>query len=319
MKTIFKKLSVVFLALVVFACETENTVIDDVFDTVENGAILRQLSVDGILDLFDTSSGITVNLEYQDAKGSAISNIQGVDVQLSFVDKNGTDDSVSGISFGSITGWDNNTEFGLPRASFSYTLADALAAAGLSVDQLNAGDQFVLNFTLNSTSGTFGSANANGNVSAVGGYYSSPYRVTSNAVCKLNEGIFEGEYDVELVDGTNSYFGDTSNAMGEIATFTATSNTDRTMSIGYLERFGFGPYDFSVSLVCGEVVINGNQDIGLSCGGAPPFGIAPPAEGQANGIFDFNDDSVFTIAFTDNPKEACGAPASYVVYQFTKR
>ena len=40
MKTIFKKLSVVFLALVVFACETENTVIDDVFETVENGAIL---------------------------------------------------------------------------------------------------------------------------------------------------------------------------------------------------------------------------------------------------------------------------------------
>ena len=35
MKTIFKKLSVVFLALVVFACETENTVIDDVFETVQ--------------------------------------------------------------------------------------------------------------------------------------------------------------------------------------------------------------------------------------------------------------------------------------------
>ena len=93
MKTIFKKLSVVFLALVVFACETENTVIDDVFDTVENGAILRQLSVDGILDLFDTTSGISVNLEYQDAEGSAIANIQGVDVTLSFVDKNGVDDS----------------------------------------------------------------------------------------------------------------------------------------------------------------------------------------------------------------------------------
>ena len=297
------------------ACETEEKVIDFVFENTQNGAILRQVSVSGLLDLFDTSSGLSVVLEYQDSEGSLASNIQSVGVTLSFVDKNGNGNSIANIPFGQITGWDSNgTPFGLPRASFSYQLSDALAAAGLTIAEVKAGDQFVLDFTLTTTSGqTFTNSDANGNIAAVGGWYSSPYQVTANAVCKLADGFLTGTYSVELIEGESSYLGAT-NGLGETAVITATTNTGRNFSIGYLEALGFGPYDFAVDLVCGETVVMGEQLIGLGC--STNLGIAPP-DGP-NGTFDFTDDSTFTLSITDNPIEDCGRSATQAVYRFTK-
>lgn len=316
MKKILLILGIALSTSFFVACETEEKVVDFVFENTQNGAILRQVSVTGLLDLFDVNSGVSVVLEYQDGEGSLASNIQSVDVSLSFVDKNGNGNSQANIPFGQITGWDaNGTPYGLPRATFNYQLSGALAAAGLTIDEVGAGDQFVLDFTLNTTSGqTFTNSDANGNIAAVGGWYSSPYQVTSNAVCKLADGFLAGNYAVELIEGTSSYFGDTTNGLGETAVVTATSNTGRTISIGYLEVLGFGPYDFQIDLVCGETVVMGEQLIGLGC--STNLGIAPP-DGP-NGTFDFTDDSTFTLAITDNPIEDCGVPATQTVYKFTK-
>lgn len=316
MKKLIFILGVVLSSSLFLACETEEKVIDYVFENTQNGAILRQVSVTGLLDLFDVNSGVTVVLEYQDGEGSLASNIQSVDVSLSFVDKNGNGNSQANIPFGQITGWDaNGTPFGLPRATFNYSLSAALAAAGLAIDEVGAGDQFVLDFTLNTTSGqTFTNSDANGNIAAVGGWYSSPYQVTSNAVCKLPDGFLAGSYAVEIISGESSYLGPGYNGLGETAEIIATSNTGRTISIGYLEIFGFGPYDFQIDLVCGETVVMGEQLIGLGC--SSNLGIAPP-DGP-NGTFDFTDDSTFTLAITDNPIEDCGAAATQSVYKFTK-
>ena len=316
MKKIILILGIVLSTSFFVACETEEKVIDFVFENTQNGAILRQVSVTGLLDLFDVNSGVTVVLEYQDGEGSLASNIQSVDVSLSFVDKNGNGNSQANIPFGQMSGWDaSGTPFGLPRATFNYQLSAALAAAGLSIDDVGAGDQFVLDFTLTTTSGqVFTNADANGNIAAVGGWYSSPYQVTSNAVCKLPDSFLEGTYAVEIIEGTSSYLGSQTNGLGETAVITATSNTGRTISIGYLEVFGFGPYDFQIDLVCGETVVMGEQLIGLGC--STNLGIAPP-DGP-NGTFDFTDDSTFTLAITDNPIEDCGVSASQAVYRFTK-
>lgn len=316
MKKLILILGIVLSSSLFLACETEEKVIDYVFENTQNGAILRQVSVTGLLDLFDVNSGVTVVLEYQDGEGSLASNIQSVDVTLSFVDKNGNGNSQANIPFGQISGWDaNGTPFGLPRATFNYQLSAALAAAGLTIDEVGAGDQFVLDFTLNTTSGqTFTNSDANGNIAAVGGWYSSPYQVTSNAVCKLPEGFLAGSYAVEIISGESSYLGPGYNGLGETAEITATSNTGRTISIGYLEIFGFGPYDFQIDLVCGETVVMGEQLIGLGC--SSNLGIAPP-DGP-NGTFDFTDDSTFTLAITDNPIEDCGVAATQSVYKFTK-
>jgi hypothetical protein len=317
MKKLILILGIVLSTSLFVACETEEKVIDFVFENTQNGAILRQVSVTGLLDLFDVNSGIAVELEYQDGEGSVASNIQSVDVTLSFVDKNGNGNSQANIPFGQMTGWDaSGTPFGLPRATFNYSLSSALAAAGLTIDEVGAGDQFVLDFTLKTTSGqTFTNADANGNISAVGGWYSSPYQVTSNAVCKVADGFMVGEYDVEIISGASSYLGEGVNGLGEIGTLTATSNTGRSLSIGYLEVFGFGPYTFQLDLVCGEVVVMGEQLIGLGCG--TNLGIAPP-DGP-NGVFNPSDDGSFTLAISDNPIEDCGRSTTQAVYRFTKR
>lgn len=317
MKNLYKYVLISFLALSIGACETEEKVIDFVNENTEAGAILRQISATGLLDLFDASSGINIVFEYQDQNGSLASNIQSVDVTLAFKDNDGTGQSVSGIPFGQVTGWSaDGTPYGLPRATFNYTLSAALAAAGLTIDEVAAGDQFIVDFSVKTTDGkSFDSSTPNGNVAAVGGWYSSPYKVTSNAVCKLADGFLVGTYAVEIISGESSYLGPGFNGLGETAVITATSNTGRNISIGYLEILGFGPYDFRVDLVCGDVVVSGEQLIGLGC--STNLGIAPP-DGP-NGTFDFTDDGSFTLAITDNPIEDCGVSATQSVYRFTKQ
>ena len=318
MKKIFYLHFISFLAISIVSCETEEKVIDFVNENVQSGAILRQVSVTGLLDLFDTNSGINMVFEYQDNNGSLVSNIQSVEAVLSFKDNDGTGQSVSGIPFGQITNWSNEgTPYGLPRANFNYSLSEALSAAGLTIDEVAAGDQFIVDFTVNTTNGqSFNNSSANGNVAAVGGWYSSPYQVTSNAVCKLGDGFLVGTYSVELLSGGSSYLGDGVNGLGEEAVITATSNTGRNISVGYLEAIGFGPYDFKIDLVCGDVKVMGQQLISLGCGGSG-LGIAPP-DGPS-GTFDFGDDGSFTLALTDNPGEDCGVGPVQAVYKFTKQ
>ena len=93
MKKILFILGIALSTSLFIACETEDKVIDQVFAETENGAILRQVSVTGLLDLFDVNSGVTIVLEYQDGEGSSAANIESVAVSLSFVDKNGNGNS----------------------------------------------------------------------------------------------------------------------------------------------------------------------------------------------------------------------------------
>jgi len=306
MKTIFKKLSVVFLALVVFACETENTVIDDVFDSVENGAILRQVSSSGAIDLFNTASSVSVTLEHQDAENASL--LSNVEVYLSFVDKNGTDDSVGQTLLTTLSPSDFSPSlYNLPETTFSYTFGGAMSTLGLVIDQINAGDQFVLNFKLNLTDGrSFGSGNANGNVSAVGGYYSSPYRLASNVVCLLPDGYMEGTYT--LTETEAGGFG-AGTVVSEQVTITAPGPTTRTINLTSYGMFGGFTSTFTVDLVCGEFVI-GNQDMGLSCGGPNIFW--GPAPGQ-DLSYDLNDDSSYTFRIAEDGG-ACGYE---VEFEFT--
>lgn len=313
MKTIFKKLSVVFLALVVFACETENTVIDDVFETVENGAILRQVSTSGAIDLFNTASSVSVTLEYQDAEGSTL--LSSVNVFISFIDKNGTDDSFSMAPLATIDASSFSPSlYNLPESTFTYTFAEAMAAGGIVVDQVNGGDQFVLNFVLNLTDGrSFGSGDVNGNVSAVGGYYSSPYRLANNVVCLPPEGFATGTYsfitDADPMFG--GYYGP--NTFSTEVTIVATGPTQRQFITDYL-NFGL-ERTFDFDLVCGEVLVPPGQYAGLGCSVGLYWG---PASDGSVGTFDATDDSTFTIVIDNNTDNDCGASADLHNFVLTK-
>ena len=69
---------------------------------------------------------------------------------------------------------------------------------------LNGADTFVLEWTMNLTDGrSFSGEDVNGNVSAVGAFYSSPYSDTAPVVCLLPETLFTGTYLIEQQNDGN--------------------------------------------------------------------------------------------------------------------
>ena len=197
-KVIFKYLSV-FVAIAITGCSSDDKTIDKVFDEVQTGAFLRFVSTSGgALNKNDVSSSASVTFEFD---GQDASMLSSVDATITFIDNDDTDgvqQSFGPIALGSISKSEFTTSsFGLPEASFSYTLAEALAAGGLTASEITGGDRFVLGFTVTLTDGrSFGPGSANGNVAAIGGFYSSPYAYTSLVVCPPQPGV----WTIEMVD-----------------------------------------------------------------------------------------------------------------------
>ena len=311
MKKFILILSIALSTSFFVACETEEKVIDFVFENTNNGAILRQVSGVGELDLFNPSgSNITVVLEYQDGLDSSVQNILGVDVTLDFVDKSNSANSKSGISFGAVTGWSaDGSPFGLPRATFTYNFANALAAAGITAAQVDGGDIFRVNFNLSTTSGNFGPSDANGNIGAVGGWYSSPYLYQNNVVCLLDETFATGTY--QLVGDQEMFGGAYGPTFSEEVTITATGAVGRTFTTDYL---GFGlTRDFNFDLVCGLTLASVGSS-GLQCSAGIEWG---PAVSGDQGTFDATDDSTFTIIIENDRTDDCGEK-SQTLLTFTK-
>lgn len=311
MKKILLILSIALSTSLFVACETEEKVIDFVFENTKNGAILRQVSASGELDLFNPSgSNVTVVLEYQDGEGSLVQNILGVDVTLDFVDKSNPANNKSGVSFGAVTGWSaDGTPFGLPRATFTYNFANALAAVGITAADVDGGDTFRVNFNLSSNSGNFGPGDANGNIGAVGGWYSSPYLYQNSVVCLLPETFAAGKY--QLVADQEMFGGAYGPTFSEEVTITATGPVSRTFTTDYL---GFGlTRDFNFDLVCG-FTLAAKGSSGLACSVSIEWG---PADSGDQGTFDATDDSTFTIIIENDSTDDCGAKAQTLL-TFTK-
>ena len=195
MKNIFKYTLGVALALVLGACESEEKVVDFVFDNTVNGAFLRITDFTGTsMNKGDTSSSASVTVEYA---GQPDELLQSIDFSISY---SGVAGSKGPVALSTVTPDQMGTgEFGNPNTSFSYTLADALSKLGMTVDQITGGDKFALNMTVNLTDGrSYGPGDANGNVGAVGGWYSSPYAFTSSVVCILPP--TPGTWTIEMFD-----------------------------------------------------------------------------------------------------------------------
>ena len=311
MKKILLILGIALSTSFFVACETEEKVIDFVFENTQNGAILRQVSGSGELDLFNPAgSNITVVLEYQDGLDSSVQNILGVDVTLDFVDKSNSANSKSGISFGNVSGWSaDGTPFGLPRATFTYNFANALAAAGLTAAQVDGGDLFRVNFNLSTTSGNYGPSDANGNIGAVGGWYSSPYLYQNSVVCLLSETFAAGKY--QLVADKIMFGGAYGPTFSEEVTITATGPVSRKFTTDYL---GFGlTRDFNFDLVCGLTLASKGSS-GLACSAGLEWG---PADSGDQGTFNAADDSTFTIIIENDATNDCGSKAQTLL-TFTK-
>jgi len=195
MKNIFKYTLGVALALILGACESEEKVVDFVFDNTVNGAFLRITDFAGTsINKGDTSSSASVTIEYG---GQPDELLQNIEFSISY---SGVAGNKGPVTLSTVTPDQMGTgQFGNLNTSFSYTLGDALSKLGLAQADITGGDRFQLGFTANLTDGrSYGPGDANGNIGAVGGWYSSPYALTSSVVCILPP--TPGTWTIEMSD-----------------------------------------------------------------------------------------------------------------------
>ncbi|MCJ7466888.1 MAG: hypothetical protein MUO53_09375 [Maribacter sp.] len=202
MKNRFFKTTTVLMALAAFfGCTVDNKVIDNVFEGAQYGAFLRILETSGdIIDLNDTGSTFSIKLEYQDHENSAL--LDRVEFFAVFTDNTvggGADLSktvpLATVAQGAFT----PGSFKLLQTTFSFTYGEALTALGLSQSQVEGEDSLVLAWTLYTTDGrSFDADSANGNIAAIGGYYSSPYKYSTAFKCGLTDTstLFNGDFKV---------------------------------------------------------------------------------------------------------------------------
>jgi len=195
MKTLFNTLIYTLLAVLVVSCETEEKVIDFVFENTENGAFLRITDFSGTsINKGDTSSSASVSIEYG---GQDVSLLQNVTFSISYSGKAG---NKGPVDLTVVTPDQMGTgPYGNPTTNYSYTLGQALSALGITANDITGGDRFTLGMTANLTDGrSYGPGSANGNIGAVGGWYSSPYVLTSSVVCILPP--TPGTWTIEMAD-----------------------------------------------------------------------------------------------------------------------
>jgi hypothetical protein len=195
MKALFKTLIYTLLAIFVVSCETEEKVIDYVFENTQNGAFLRITDFSGTsINKGDTSSSASVSIEYG---GQDVSLLQDVTFSISYSGQAG---NKGPVDLSVVTPDQMGTgQYGNPTASYSYTLGQALSALGITANDITGGDRFSLGMTANLTDGrSYGPGDANGNIGAVGGWYSSPYVLTSSVVCILPP--TPGTWTIEMAD-----------------------------------------------------------------------------------------------------------------------
>lgn len=311
-KSILFLLSVAFLTTTFTSCTDEDNVIDSVFDGVQNGAVLRTISIpSGELPIGLEDANFSVEVEAQDIENGAL--LSSVDVFVAFNDnteENGDSSkdevAVRTIDKGAFTTGDQ----GLPRTTITVTLAEMLSLLNLTEDDLFGGDIFAVRLALNLTDGrTFSSDNAGGIIT--GGFFSSPFAYNPTVVCPVEETSFVGEYLIEeitpYVDGPT--FDDGSVVTVEVGDF----STERVFFTANYPDYCSTPNAFRFALVCGTVEVPFQNSNCVCNSGADFFG---PAEVPST--YDFTDDSVFLLTFSNDTQTDCGPPVD-TTYRFTKQ
>lgn len=311
-----KKINIYLLAFIaVFAtsCTDEEKLPLDV-ENLKTGAILRTIDLESaVFDFFDISnSEFSVVLEADD--GSEGDRIESIDIFVAFDDNTPEDGSndvneilLETIPASSLTMGPN----GLPRINFNSTAPETLSALGLSESDISPGDVFDFRLAINLTDGqTFTNTNASSDLSGL--FYSSPFRYRVGVGCPLASDKFTGEYQVTLVEGSGGF------GRFSPVTFTAnlqpTTTTRRKFDFTWLPQIGGFGQTFTVEFVCFNAQAV-RRNTGLGCGG----GSIVWASDNKTTPFDIDDDSSFTIEFSDFVEDGgCGVGSYPVTLSFTK-
>ena len=187
-------------SLLITSCDDDGgKVIDEVFAETTRGAVLRTIESGGVFDRFDTSTSFAFTFEEQDYEDGDL--LEKVDLYISFDDNteaNG-DSSVDEILIQTFLPADfTDGEFGLPRASYETTLANALSQLGLVEGDFDGGDAVQFRLILTLTDGrTFTNDDSTGTIT--GSFFNAPYFYNPVIKC-IPPAPVAGEYTIDLVD-----------------------------------------------------------------------------------------------------------------------
>tara|TARA_B110000444_G_C18851934_1_gene606512 strand:+ start:16057 stop:16887 length:831 start_codon:yes stop_codon:yes gene_type:complete len=187
-----KKIITLFsLLLITVSCQEPDNSINDVLDNYVTGAVLRGWNPTGDYNFFAPSTSVfTVEIEEHDEENGALMQ----DVQV-YVALNGAGE----ILLRTLT----PTDFavgpnGLPRYQLTVTLAESIAALGLTSSQYTGGDAVNIRLALNLTDGrTYTAKDAAS--SLTGSYFKSPYVYNMTIKC-IPTGAVAGDYTINMID-----------------------------------------------------------------------------------------------------------------------
>jgi len=243
MKNIFKFFLSTLLVFSFSSCEDSNTIVDQVVEGTQAGAILRTVddpSNSNVLNSSDSESFFSQMVEEQDEEGGAL--LQSVDIFVSIRDlspDNGktvaSDFLIKTIPASEFTTGPVN----LPRAVAKATFGEATAAMGLTSEQYAPGDLYVFELRLNLTDGRiYGAADAAGIIT--GGYWASPYKYNAALVCSPVPGDYTIDMHDSFGDGWQTNGGNGGN--GITVTLTDAAGSETVVEFGMCTPYGDGSF-----------------------------------------------------------------------------
>jgi len=226
MKKQLNKIVLLLLSVIVISsCESDDKAIDQVFDGVSYGAVLRKLEItSGSYNLSDLNSAFSIIVEEQDEEYGAL--LSEVDVYVSG-GQSSTEALQQTVPASAFTIGDK----GLPVTEISVTLGEALTALGLG-SNYGVGDVFTIRLSLKLTDGReFSASSASGSLQ--GSYFASPFLYNSAILCTPKP----GDYVVDMQDS----YGDGWQGDGIKVTFDGGPRSGEVVYIDMLSSYSGGP------------------------------------------------------------------------------
>ena len=285
------------------------------FDELEIGAFPRLVSFDvGEYDLNDLgNTAVMYTVELVDKEpGSEIVNYS-VFARYVAPGRDTTDEvQIRNIDVASLPVNEN----GFPQVTITIPSTEIVSTFGLNADNIEKRDRVEYRTTVTKSNGlTFGENNSS---SAISNAFQGLLDFNAVYTCPLPDGTFQGKYNVELIDGTNSSAFGTVISLGELEVNPrAGLTTVRRVPNTLFPQIGGFSRNLDIEFTCDEVNAR-TTDTGLACDGGSII-IGTPARDPFTS-FNFNDDSTFDVKFDlfTGGDGNCGLSPEVVTLRFTK-
>ncbi len=321
-----------FICLILlFSCD-DDTTITQVTEEVGRGAVLRTIDTQNTaLNINDLASTFSLTLEEMDIEEGGLLDFIGVNVRfLDNTPENGLS-STNSVLLESVPRSEFDFSGILPRNTFDYSLEEMLQATGISINDVQVKDQFILDLDLNLTDGRiFNEDNASSIILAFDTFFSSPFSYTVTLVDPIPADAFTGFYTIEsILDGPNgpTFVDENRIPLGEGDVIEILASDDTNVREFFVRH---NLFHITIELerrwtftVAGNTTVFGKHQLsspeGYCSFNAAPILLGPGAEnGEANII----DDSVFELWFVEGYlgfDGNCGFETAASRYRFSKQ